>query len=108
MGQNQHIAEWRYLNSGTVSVPTDVSHPYGNAGRNSLRDNAFYQMNAELHKQFPLWSEGSNLDFRCEAFNALNTVNFQAPDSNREDGGFGNITSYFPPRQIQLALKLIF
>ena len=86
-----------YLSSSTVSVPTDVSHPYGNAGRNSFRDNAYYSMNAGLHKQFPLWSEGSNLDFRCEAFNALNSVNYQAPDSNRQDGGFGAITILSPP-----------
>jgi hypothetical protein len=97
-----------YLNSTTVTVPTDVSHPYGNAGRNSLRDNAFYQTTAGLHKQFPLWSEDSNLDFRVEAFNLLNNVNYTAPDSNRQDGGFGNITGYLPPRQLQLALKLSF
>jgi hypothetical protein len=97
-----------YLNPTTVSLPTNVASPYGNAGRNSLRDNPFYQMNAGLHKAFPLWSESSNLDFRCEAFNALNAVNYQNPDSNRSDGGYGNITSYFPPRQIQLALKLTF
>jgi hypothetical protein len=97
-----------YLSSTTVTVPTDVSHPYGNAGRNSLRDNAFYQTTAGLHKQFPLWSEDSNLDFRVEAFNLLNNVNYTAPDSNRQDGGFGNITGYLPPRQLQLALKLSF
>lgn len=97
-----------YLNPNTVSNPTNVAQPYGNAGRNSLRDNAFYQTNAGLHKAFRLWNEGSNLDFRCEAFNALNSVNYTAPDSNRQDGGFGNITGYFPPRQIQLALKLLF
>jgi hypothetical protein len=65
-------------------------------------------MNAGLHKAFPLWSESSNLDFRCEAFNALNAVNYNNPDSNRSDGGYGAITSYVPPRQIQLALKLTF
>jgi hypothetical protein len=97
-----------YLNSSTVSIPTNVAQPYGNAGRNSLRDNGFYQMNAGVHKAIPLWNENSNLDFRCEAFNALNTVNYQNPDSNRSDGGYGSITSYFPPRQVQLALKLIF
>jgi hypothetical protein len=97
-----------YLSSATVAIPTNVATPYGNAGRNSLRDNAFYQMNAGLHKAFPLWSESSNLDFRAEAFNALNAVNYTAPDSNRQDGGFGAITGYFPPRQIQLALKLTF
>jgi hypothetical protein len=97
-----------YLNPNTVTLPTNVAQPYGNAGRNSLRDNPFYQMNAGLHKQFPLWSESSNLDFRCEAFNALNAVNYNNPDSNRSDGGYGAITSFFPPRQIQLALKLTF
>ena len=97
-----------YLSSTAVTLPTNVAQPYGNAGRNSVRDNPFYQMNAGLHKQFPLWSESSNLDFRCEAFNALNAVNYNNPDSNRSDGGYGNITSYFPPRQTQLALKLTF
>jgi hypothetical protein len=97
-----------YLSSSTVSIPTNVAQPYGNAGRNSLRDNAFYQMNTGLHKLFPLWSETSNLDFRCEAFNALNAVNYSNPDSNRSDGGYGAITSAFPARQVQLALKLNF
>ncbi|HEV2486630.1 MAG TPA: TonB-dependent receptor [Terracidiphilus sp.] len=97
-----------YLSTATVSVPTDVSQPYGNAGRNSLRDNPFYQTNAGLHKEFPLWNDSSNLDFRCEAFNLLNNVNYTAPDSNRQNGSFGSITGFFPPRQLQLALKLNF
>jgi hypothetical protein len=97
-----------YLSNATVTIPTNVAQPYGNAGRNSLRDNAFYQTNAGLHKAFPLWNESSNLDFRCEAFNLLNNVNYTAPDSNRTNGSFGNITGYFPPRQLQLALKLNF
>lgn len=97
-----------YLNTATVSTPTDVSQPYGNAGRNSLRDNAFYQTNAGLHKEFPLWSESSSLDFRAEAFNLLNNVNYTAPTSDRQSGSFGTITGFFPPRQLQLALKLNF
>jgi hypothetical protein len=97
-----------YLSTATSSVPTDVTHPYGNGGRNSLRSNPFYQMNAGVHKSFMLWNEGSNLDFRAEAFNALNSVNYQAPTSDRASSSFGAITGYFPPRQIQLALKLSF
>jgi hypothetical protein len=97
-----------YLSASSVSLPTDVSKPYGNAGRNSFRDNAFYQTNMGLHKEFPLWSESSNLDFRAEAFNLFNNVNYNAPDSNRANGSFGNITGFFPPRQLQLALKLNF
>jgi hypothetical protein len=97
-----------FLNSSTVSLPTDPSHPYGNAGRNSLRDLPFNELDLGLHKGFRLWSESSLLDIRGEAFNLLNHVNYQAPDSNRTDGGFGSITSFFPPRQLQVAAKLIF
>jgi hypothetical protein len=96
-----------FLNPATVSVPTDVSHPYGNAGRNSLRDYPYYELDTGVHKAFPLWSDASNLDFRAEAFNVLNQVNYAAPDSNRSDGSFGSITSAFPARQLQLALMLI-
>jgi Carboxypeptidase regulatory-like domain/TonB-dependent Receptor Plug Domain len=97
-----------FLNSATVSVPTDVTHPYGNAGRNSLRDYPFYQLDTALHKSFELWNEASQLDFRAEAFNILNQVNYGPPDSNRSDSQFGSITQAFPPRQLQLALKLVF
>jgi hypothetical protein len=97
-----------FLNPNTVSVPTNLSTPYGNVARNSLRDYPFYQLDTGLHKGFRLWSENSLLDFRAEAFNVLNQVNYGAPDSNRTDGGFGSITQAFPPRQLQLALKLEF
>jgi hypothetical protein len=97
-----------FLNPATVSVPVDPSQPYGNAGRNSLRDYPFYQLDMGLHKGFRLWSESSLLDFRAEAFNVLNQVNYGPPDSNRTDGSYGSITAAFPPRQLQLALKLIF
>jgi hypothetical protein len=107
MGQEGYLTDW--LPQLEYRIDSDqCGAAYGNAGRNSLRDNGFYQMNAGLHKVFPLWSEASNLDFRCEGFNALNAVNYQNPDSNRSDGGYGAITSYFPPRQIQLALRLTF
>jgi hypothetical protein len=97
-----------FLNPNTVSIPTDVTHPYGNAGRNSLRDYTFNQLDLGVHKGFRLWNESSLLDIRGEAFNVLNHVNYQAPDSNRTDGAFGSITSAFPPRQLQIAAKLIF
>jgi hypothetical protein len=97
-----------YLSTTAVTTPTDVSQPYGNAGRNSLRDNPFYQTNMGLHKEFRLWSESSSLDFRAEAFNLLNNVNYTAPTGDRQSGSFGIITGFFPPRQLQLALKLNF
>jgi hypothetical protein len=81
---------------------------YGNVSRNSLRSYGFYQTDLGVHKAFRLWSEASKLDFRVEAFNILNKVNYQAPDPNISDGGFGRITSAFPARQVQIAAKVIF
>jgi hypothetical protein len=53
--------------------------------------------------------ERSSLEFRAEAFNLFNWVNFGAPDSNVGDPGFGIISSMTTsPRIVQLALKLYF
>ena len=53
--------------------------------------------------------ERLNLEFRAEAFNLLNWVNFGGPDSNVGDPGFGIISSTTTsPRIMQLALKLHF
>ena len=82
---------------------------YGNVSRNSLRSYSFFQTDIGLHKAFNLWNETSRLDFRAEAFNILNKANYQAPDTNISDGAaFGVITSAYPARQLQLALKLLF
>jgi len=97
-----------YLNSSAVTVPTDASKPYGNVGRNSIRDMDFKQLDLGLHKSFHLWSEKSRLDFRGEAFNLFNHINYQAPTSSRSSGSYGAITTYFPPRQIQLAARIEF
>jgi hypothetical protein len=97
-----------YLSTANVTNPTDASQPYGNAGRNSLRDMTFNQFDLGLHKSFRLWNEHSSFDLRGEAFNVLNKVNYMAPNSNRSSGSFGSITSAFPPRQLQVAGKLSF
>lgn len=81
---------------------------YGNVSRNSIRSFSFFQTDLGLHKAFRLWSEASNLDFRTEAFNILNKVNYGAPDGNISNSTFGSITSAYPARQLQFAVKVIF
>jgi hypothetical protein len=97
-----------YLNPNTVVIPTDVSHPFGNAGRNDVFSNALIQLDAGIHKVFPVYKERTRLDFRLEAFNAFNRTNFSPANGNRSSAAFGTIANTFPARQVQIALKLLF
>ena len=57
---------------------------------------------------FPLWREGTTLQFRADFLNAFNNVNFQALNVNRSNSDFGTISSAYPPRNIQFSLRLQF
>jgi hypothetical protein len=92
----------------TPTVALGNTNPYGNVSRNKLRSYAFFNTDFGIHKDFGLWSESSKLEFRAEAFNVLNQVNYQAPDGNISNGSFGTITTAYPARQLQLAAKIIF
>ena len=93
------------------SLP-DNNHPYGNAGRNSVRFDPFYQLDLGLHKQFPLYPEGTSFDFRVEAFNILNQTNYAFPQSSYSPSStsFGVVAagSTFPARILQFAGKIMF
>ena len=48
-------------------------------------------------------------EFRAEFFNAFNRVRFSGPNGTFDNSAFGTVSSQGNgPRQIQLALKLIF
>ena len=99
-----------YFDKNNVVLPSlaDPSHPFGNAGRNSVRATPFNQLDLGVDKNFALPREGMRIQFRGEFFNIFNHTNFAAANSDRANSAFGTIRSTFPARQIQFALKLIF
>jgi hypothetical protein len=97
-----------YFNKDNVQLPTDPSHPFGNAGRNIVRATAFNQLDLGLFKNFRLPKEGMRLQFRSEMFNVFNHTNFTAANGDKASASFGTIRSTYPARQIQFAVKLMF
>jgi len=103
-GDAQTITNW--FEKTCVTLPTDPSQPFGNAGRNTVRGPKFWQLDTALSKTFGL-AGPARFEFRLEAFNLLNHTNFRAPNGNRSSGAFGMITSAYDARQLQLGFKFL-
>lgn len=103
----------RWFDATAFAAPPQ--YVFGNSGRNILYGPGTKQLDLSLFKSFPLGEHGPRVEFRAEAFNALNTPQFNNPNTVIGFSGVGRITSAGSPttyqrtsRQIQLALKLYF
>jgi hypothetical protein len=97
----------RWFNTDAFAPSTFV---YGNSPRNPLNQAATKTLNFSLTRTFAMpFAESQRLEMRFEAFNALNTPQFAAPDANLGDGTFGQVTStQINNRELQLAAKYFF
>jgi hypothetical protein len=102
----------RWFDVSAFTAPAQFT--FGNSGRNILRGPGTKQLDVSLFKSFP-FLERRRVEFRAEAFNVLNTPQFNNPNVSIGFSGAGRITSAGSPtvyqrtsRQIQLALKVYF
>jgi hypothetical protein len=95
-----------YFAGYTFSTPP-ASAPFGNLGRNAFRTPGLEQWDLGIFKNIPI-RESIRLQFRSEFFNVTNHTNFGVPSNVSTASNFGTITTTFPQRQIQFALKLLF
>jgi outer membrane receptor protein involved in Fe transport len=107
-GARSHV---QYLNlSAFATVPSvgGVAIRPGNAGTSLVRAAGFWEVDLSAAKNFAI-REGLRLQFRADAFNALNHVNLSAPDTRIDrPSTFGRITGARGMRTIQLGLRLTF
>jgi hypothetical protein len=82
---------------------------FGNTGRNILRGPRFFNADLGVLKVTQV-TERVGLQFRAEAFNVFNNVNFRLPNSTQSSGQFGQINQVVEDNQriIQFGLKLLF
>jgi Carboxypeptidase regulatory-like domain/TonB dependent receptor-like, beta-barrel len=79
----------------------------GNLGRNTFVGPGYWAADVSIFKNFKL-TEVLQLQFRAEAFNVLNHTNFQIGHNAINDPSFGQAGGTGDPRNLQVALKLMF
>ncbi len=80
---------------------------WGSAGAGDVRGPGMQIYDLSLTKFFNL-TEKLKMRFRADFINAFNNVNFQGPSTDRSSSNFGTIQAAYPPRNIQLGVKLEF
>ena len=109
------VGDWRLAGSqrsldrwfNTAAFAANRLYTYGNAGRNILVGPGTHQFDLAIYKTFPL-RERIRLQFRAEAFNALNSPNFGNPNVQVGNPAYGRISAADRPRTLQFGLKTIF
>ena len=78
----------------------------GNAKRNAAWGPGSFTVDVSLVKRFDLGRR--YVDARLEAFNALNTTNYQNPSATWGSSTFGVISDAYAPRVVQMAIRFAF
>jgi hypothetical protein len=107
------VQEWFNTSLFTVNTPGT----FGNTGKNILRTPRMFVTNAAFIKDTKI-TERASVQFRFEAFNIFNNVNFPLStknglnhpgvDTTVTDPAFGQILAASDPRILQFALKFVF
>ena len=92
---------------GNLCIP--ALGAWGNLGKGAFRGPGRDNWNVALFKSFVFSeSRGSRLEFRFETFNTFNHTQFKEVSSTFTSSNFGQVTSTWDPRVLQLAAKLYF
>jgi hypothetical protein len=103
-GDQQTINRW-FNTDAYVLQPLGT---WGNAGRNTFVGPGITNVDASIIRNFRLL-RGKTLQFRFEAFNALNNPIWNDPNTTLTSPLYGTInTTRKPMRELQLGLKFVF
>jgi hypothetical protein len=112
-GGDRKVTQWFdtncFTNQFLIADNNNGIFRFGNSGRSVLTGPGIQNFDLAILKDFHI-TESMRLQFRAEAFNALNTPNFSADGviTHVNDSRFGQVTSASEPRDVQFALKLLF
>jgi hypothetical protein len=104
-----------WFNTASFANPTapwvndfgGINQGFGTAGKDAIVGPGLYNWNLALFKRIPI-TEGTNIQLRFESFNTFNRAQFQNLDTGTNDGNFGQVTSAYDARTLQLGAKFNF
>jgi hypothetical protein len=106
-----------YFNKAAFAAPTQGT--YSNQGRNEFYGPGTKQIDYSVFKNFAI-TEHIKVQFRAEIFNIFNFTNYAGPANNLQGSNLGQVGATYDvafgapgigpgaPRNVQLALKVIF
>ena len=102
------VGEW--FDPSVFATPAKLS--FGSSGAGIIRGPGRFNSNLSLFKSFrmpfPGNPEGARLQFRLETFNTFNHTELHAINTSFGASNFGQVTSTYDPRVLQLGLKFLF
>lgn len=101
----------QWFNPAAFAAPGPLQ--FGTSKKGSIRGPGRQNWDMSLFKTFggipwPGNPEGARFEFRFETFNTFNHTQWNGLSLSRTAGDFGQVTSAFNPRTLQLGLKFIF
>ncbi len=102
-----------YLNASSFTAPIapwagGKNQGFGNAGKDAVVLPGQLNFNMSLFKNITFRTEGPTLQLRFESFNTFNHTQFNGIDAGSNDGNFGQLTSAYDSRRLQLGGKFTF
>jgi hypothetical protein len=79
----------------------------GDSGTHNVENPGYQDYDISAYKSWKI-GEMPSLTFRADLFNAFNRVNFGSVDTYDLDKNFGDVSSAYAAREIQLSLRLTY
>lgn len=102
--------EWFDTTQFTDPIPAWLNGPnqgFGNAGKDAVVGPGRVDFTTSVYKNFVL-HENVTFQFRAETFNTFNHTEFNGVSNSLGSGNFGQVTSTWDPRVLELGGKLNF
>jgi hypothetical protein len=104
------FGEWFDTSQFSAPIPSWAGGPnlgFGNAGKDSIVTPGRVNFTTSLYKSFAI-NERAHFELRFESFNTFNHTQFNGLSTNLGSGNFGQVTSTWDPRVLELGGKFVF